>query len=158
MSATAINKRKKAAPKKRPTPSPDNTGEKVGNRFKAGAEWTGNRNGRPKGARSKIAAAFLDDFHVMWETHGAEILERIANRRPQDAMRAAVALLPKEVIVKRPEEEMEDDELAEYAAILIGERDRRRAAEQDGSSGAEGDHEEGEPHAAPTLQGIRKAS
>ena len=73
-------------------------------------------------------------------------------------MRAAVALLPKEVIVKRPEEEMEDDELAEYAAILIGERDRRRAAEQDGSSGAEGDHAEVEPDAAPSLQGIHKAS
>jgi len=133
MSATAINKRKKPAPKKRPTPSPDNTGEKVGNRFKAGAEWTGNRNGRPKGARSKLSSEFFDDLYTVWNECGMEVLRIVAKKNPTNFARITAMLMPKEVEIKKPMEEMSDAELWDMLATL-----RAIRAENPGVFGGEG--------------------
>lgn len=63
--------------------------------FKAGAEWRGNRFGRPRGSRHKLAETFLADLHDMWELHGPTILLAAAQRDPLKFAEMAAGLIPK---------------------------------------------------------------
>ena len=83
--------------------------------------------GRPKGSRNKLGEAFLDDFYADWKEHGAKTIGAMRQERPAEYVKVAASLLPKELIVKRPEQEMSDEELAdtlerlhEIAALLRG--------------------------------------
>jgi hypothetical protein len=102
--------------KGKPNPASDNTEGKVDTRFKAGAEWRGNAAGRPKGARSKLTTEFFENFHAAWQEHGADALKKVAESSPRDFVRAAAMLMPKEVELKSPLNDLSDDELAELIA------------------------------------------
>jgi hypothetical protein len=58
---------------------------------------TGNVGGRPKGARSKLTTAFLEDLRDCWETHGASVLERVARDDPAALLRTVAMLMPKTI-------------------------------------------------------------
>ena len=53
--------------------------------------------GRPKGARSKLGEAFLEDLRTAWEEHGADALARCARDEPSQFCRIVAGLLPKDL-------------------------------------------------------------
>lgn len=63
--------------------------------FKAGDEWRGNRNGRPKGSRNRISESFMSDLADLWEIHGPVILLAAAQRDPLKFTEAVASLIPK---------------------------------------------------------------
>ena len=48
--------------------------------FKAGSEWTGNANGRPKDSRNKLGEEFVADFLEVWKDKGKAAIEHIARK------------------------------------------------------------------------------
>lgn len=53
--------------------------------------------GRPPGSRNRLAEDFLADFHATWQQHGRKALAEVAKDKPVELLRAAVAILPKQV-------------------------------------------------------------
>lgn len=73
---------------------------------------SGNPSGRPKGSRNKFGEQFIDDFMADWMAHGKAAIETVRKERPQDYLKAAVQILPKQVDVRVSEyAELSDDEL-----------------------------------------------
>ena len=68
--------------------------QKPAHLFKPGQ--SGNPNGRPKGARSRLGEAFIAALHDDFESHGMETIARVREERPQDYMKVVASLLPKE--------------------------------------------------------------
>lgn len=60
---------------------------------------SGNPNGRPIGARQKIAEAIIRDIAVEWERSGAQVLERMARDEPAKFAQLAAGLIPKEALL-----------------------------------------------------------
>lgn len=61
---------------------------------------TGNiGGGRPPGSKNKLTEDFLADFHAAWQTHGKTALDAMAKDEPSGFVRAAVQLMPKDVLV-----------------------------------------------------------
>jgi hypothetical protein len=93
----------------------DNTARKqqVGRPFKP--SQSGNPAGRPKGSRNKLSEDFLRAFAQDFERHGAAVIEKVREERPQDYLKVAASLLPKqmelEVNRSRPLSEYSDAEL-----------------------------------------------
>jgi hypothetical protein len=63
-------------------------------RFLAGNSGNG---GRPKGARSKLGEAFLEDLRDAWNEHGATALKRCAEEEPAAFCKIIAGLLPKTI-------------------------------------------------------------
>ena len=108
---------KKKTPKKEGAAKP-NAAEKprspaahlVSHQFQPGQ--VANPLGRPKGSRNKLGEAFLADFHADWEEHGKEVIATVRRERPQDYLKAAVSILPREVkVIPGDFDEMTNDEL-----------------------------------------------
>lgn len=94
----------------------DVTGQKVASdtTFKSGAEWTGNRAGRPRGSRNKLSEDFIADFHEAWKTHGKSAIADMAVNDTTKFVQCAASLMPKEFTIKEPGlDEMSDSEVAE---------------------------------------------
>lgn len=73
---------------------------------------SGNPAGRPKGSRNKLGEAFLADFYDDWMEHGRAAIATVREERPQDYLKAAVSILPREVKVLPGDfDEMTNDEL-----------------------------------------------
>jgi hypothetical protein len=70
-------------------------GERNGKgQFKLGHTGAG---GRPKGARNKLAAEFLDDLYARWQESGKEVLAAVCKNRPHDFLKVVAALMPREI-------------------------------------------------------------
>lgn len=67
--------------------------------FKPGQ--SGNKNGRPKGARSKISESFLSDALEAWKTHGKTALAKMATEKPADFAKMIASIIPKEIDVQQ---------------------------------------------------------
>ena len=100
---------------------------------------TGNTGfgGRPKGARNKLTTEFFADFYAAWQAHGAEALKDVAEKSPNDFVRAAAMLMPKEMEIKTPLDDMTDADLSDLitavqsliaAGPLVASADGERAA------------------------------
>lgn len=91
----------------RPKPEKD---EQTG-RFLPGNSGFG---GRPKGARSKLGEAFLEDILASWEAEGPAAIRRVIEKRPQDYLRVVASLMPKEMNVNVNQlDNMSDEQLVE---------------------------------------------
>ena len=56
-----------------------------------------NRKGRPVGSRDKMSAAFVDAFLADWMIHGEEAIEKCREKDVSTYVRAALAMMPKEI-------------------------------------------------------------
>lgn len=65
--------------------------------FKKGQ--SGNPGGRSNTAKERVNRAFLRDLARTWEEKGAKMLDKLAEEDPATLVRAAVALVPKELDV-----------------------------------------------------------
>jgi len=52
--------------------------------------------GRPRGARSKLGEAFLEDLRDAWMTQGATALRRCAEEEPAQFCKIVASLMPKD--------------------------------------------------------------
>lgn len=87
--------------------------------FKSGAEWTGNRAGRPKGSRNKLGEDFLTALQADFSAHGVKAIETVREERPHEYLKVIAGILPKELNVNTSRvEELSDDELADGIAAL----------------------------------------
>lgn len=57
---------------------------------------SGNPNGRPKGARSKLGEAFVAELLKDFEDHGAAAIIKVRDEKPSDYIRVVASILPKE--------------------------------------------------------------
>jgi hypothetical protein len=53
--------------------------------------------GRPRGARSKLSEAFLQDLHAVWEKRGMKALEQCATKKPAEFVRVIASLMPQDI-------------------------------------------------------------
>ena len=65
--------------------------------FKKG---NGGGPGRPKGAKNKLAKAYLKDLHEVYLEGGKEALEQVKEERPEGFLSLVARLLPKDLDVK----------------------------------------------------------
>jgi hypothetical protein len=91
---------------------------------------SGNPAGRPKGARNKLAEAFLVDVLSEWESHGAVAISDMREKNPGDFCKMVASLCPKEMTLNLNDNlsELTDDELlgqlrslAALAATAVGQ-------------------------------------
>jgi hypothetical protein len=62
--------------------------------FKLGHTGLG---GRPKGARSKLSEAFLEDLRDAWSRHGNAVLDKCAAEHPDVFLRSICSLMPRDI-------------------------------------------------------------
>lgn len=81
---------------------PNSNREKLAQRKENGQLLPGtvlNPAGRPPGAKNKLTEDFITDFHECWKAHGPEALKTMATEEPGAFVRAAVQLMPKDVLL-----------------------------------------------------------
>lgn len=70
--------------------------------------------GRPKGARSKLGEAFLEDLLSAWESQGPAVIQTVIEKKPQEFLKVVASLMPKDLNVNVNQiGEMTDDQLIE---------------------------------------------
>ncbi len=57
-------------------------------------------SGRPKGAKNKLAKAYLKDLHEVYLDGGKEALKQVKEERPEGFLSLVARLLPKDLDVK----------------------------------------------------------
>jgi hypothetical protein len=135
---------KRPAPKKKGAKaSTENTEGKQSNLIPFKKGESGNPNGRPKGSRNKLATEFFDHLYAAWQEHGELVLNRVALSDPKDFARIVASLMPKEVEIKRPLDDMTDAELSDLITVV-----KSIVAEQLGAEGTPVPADEGEREAA----------
>jgi hypothetical protein len=53
--------------------------------------------GRPRGARSRLSEAFIQDVHTVWEETGIQALRACAAEKPNEFCRVVALLMPRDV-------------------------------------------------------------
>lgn len=84
--------------------------------FKPGQ--SGNPGGKPKGARDRLQGKFLNALADDFEENGKDAIQRCRVEDPSAYIRAIVALMPKELEITRPLDDLSDEQLdAAYVAV-----------------------------------------
>lgn len=95
---------------------------------------SGNPGGKPKGARNRLTAHYLNALADDFEKHGKKAIEDAREKDPMGYVKAIGALMPKQIEQAQPLEDVTDAELLAGIALL-----RSRLAENAGvGSGAAG--------------------
>jgi hypothetical protein len=68
----------------------------IGRPFKSGAEWNGNRAGRPKGSRDALCHDYVAALQKVWAEGGEKALHKLLKEKPAEIVRAVGQLVPKE--------------------------------------------------------------
>jgi hypothetical protein len=85
----------------------------------------GNPGGKPKGARNRLTARFVNSLADDFEEHGKDAIEACRVDDPGRYLMIIASLVPREVEITRPLGDLTDDELTRLGDVLreIGERD-----------------------------------
>jgi hypothetical protein len=69
--------------------------------------------GRPVGARTKLTELAVALLHEDFATHGAEVIKRVRERKPELYLASVVSLLPKQSQIEKrsPFDDVSDEEL-----------------------------------------------
>lgn len=105
---------------------------------------SGNPAGRPKGSRSKLTEAFLAALAEDFDEHGSQAIVDAREKDPMGYIKTIAALCPRELEMKRPLQDLTDDELTSALDAL---RSFIASAESRGAVG-EGTGDEGQPEQA----------
>jgi hypothetical protein len=97
-------------PKGNPNPSPST-------RFSSEDNPARGR-GRQKGARDRLSAAFLTVLADDFEAHGKGVVATVRKKDPSTYMRVMASLLPKEIELRHPLDELSDEDIAYLIATL----------------------------------------
>lgn len=74
--------------------------------------------GRPKGSRNRLGEAFIQALQDDFRQHGEDAIRRTREEKPADYVKVLASLLPKEVEIKRPLEDLTDDELVNAIELI----------------------------------------
>jgi hypothetical protein len=73
---------------------------------------SGNPKGRAQGSRNKLGEAFLDALLDDWQQHGAGVIAKVREEKPDQYLKVVASILPRELnVAVSPFEGMSDDEL-----------------------------------------------
>lgn len=95
--------------------TPSENGEKKDTRIKPGE--VRNPAGRPKGARSKLGTAFLEEMLKDFNSHGREVIQTVREEKPDQYLKVVASILPKELELS--------EETTDAIADIILERRKR---------------------------------
>jgi hypothetical protein len=73
---------------------------------------------KQKGSRDRLTAAFLTELAESFELNGKAAIEEVRMKDPSTYLRVVASLLPKETELKRPIDELSDEDLAYLIAAL----------------------------------------
>ena len=76
--------------------------------FKPGQ--SGNPKGRARGSRNKLGEAFVLALQQDFQSHGAEVIERVRQKKPDAYLKVIAQVIPSELNV-RVSDQIPDDEL-----------------------------------------------
>jgi hypothetical protein len=75
--------------------------------------------GRPRGSRSKLQELAVALLHEDFEEHGADVIRRVRERKPEVYLASIVSLLPRRTErIESPLIDISDDELAQLEQHL----------------------------------------
>lgn len=77
-----------------------------------------NPGGKPVGARNRLQGKFLNALADDFDQHGVKAIRDMRENDPSGYVKAIASLMPKEIEVTRPLEDMSDDELVANVAAL----------------------------------------
>ena len=80
--------------------------------------------GRPIGARSKLNELAVALLHEDFAKHGAEVIKRVRERKPEVYLASVVSLLPKQSQIEKrsPFDDLTDAELDQLEEYIAGMR------------------------------------
>ena len=81
---------------------------------------TGNPGGKPVASRNRLTAKFLYELAADFDVHGRSAITECREKKPDVYIRAIAALCPKEVEIKAPLQELEDEQLLAAVRALEG--------------------------------------
>jgi hypothetical protein len=94
---------------------------------KTGQFGTGN-SGRPKGARNKLQAKFLDSLADDFEKEGEAVIRFVRADKPVDYLKIIASVLPKELLMPdSPLSDVSDEDLAEAITIYRAMKQKQAA-------------------------------
>lgn len=85
-------------------------------RFKPGQ--SGNPQGNPASLRQQLQASFTKALRDDFEKGGIAALEKCRLEKPEAYIRAIAGMMPKEIEIKRPLEDLNDEQLIAAVAAL----------------------------------------
>jgi hypothetical protein len=87
-------------------------------RFTGGRQFQPGNPGRPKGTRVKLGETFFRALCEDFEEHGIAALVKVRETDPSCYVNVVAKLMPKEIKIERPAEELSDAELAALIAAV----------------------------------------
>ena len=100
--------------------------------FKPGQ--SANPGGKPKGARNRVTAAFLEALASDFEAHGREAIAACRAQTPHRYIATIAGLCPRHVEAVNPLDEFSDDELSALIGTLRRLMSEQEARDSDGAS------------------------
>jgi hypothetical protein len=71
-----------------------------------------NPHGRPLGARTKLAEAFVADMYDAWQVDGSRAIQEMIKRKPWEFVKIAAGLMPQKLEITNKFQSLPDAELA----------------------------------------------
>lgn len=103
--------------------------------FKAGQ--SGNPGGRPKGARNKLQGDFMNRLAEDFSRFGIYAIARARHMDPLGYVKVCASLMPKELEIKAPLDDLSDEQLAAAALTIrtiLNAQGNRSDVEHEGSA------------------------